>query len=134
MLSIAKRTVGSGQPPLDCRPLRADACRMKLSVATVVLSLSLVGPASALELRDLDPKTPACKDFYQFANGGWLKATPVPAHRESFGTFDVLQERNRAQQQALLAEILQQPKDSLDGLIADFVTAGLDEAGLRRQV
>ncbi|MGQ0799166.1 MAG: M13 family metallopeptidase [Pseudomarimonas sp.] len=105
---------------------------MKLSVAALVISLtlSLGGPAAALELRDLDPKTPACKDFYQFANGGWLKATPVPAERESFGTFDVLQERNRAQQEALLAEILQQPKDNLDVLIADFVSAGLDEAGI----
>ncbi len=103
---------------------------MKLSVAAVVICLSLVGSATALELRELDPKTPACRDFYQFANGGWLKSTPVPAERESFGTFDVLKERNRAQQEALLAEILQQPKDSLDGLIADFVAAGLDEAGI----
>ncbi len=79
---------------------------MKLTIAAVAisLSLSLVGAAAALELRDLDPKTPACKDFYQFSNGGWLKTTPVLADRESFGTFNVLKERNRAQQSGALQE------------------------------
>lgn len=104
---------------------------MKLSNAAIVLlSLFLAGTANALDSRDLDPTSPACRDFYQYANGGWLKSTPVPADRESFGSFDVLIERNRAQQEALLQEILQTPRDDLDRLIADFVAAGLDAAGV----
>ncbi len=102
---------------------------MKRTV-TAALALLLAGPALALDTRDLDPKTPACRDFYQYANGGWLNATPVPPGRESIGTFDVLIERNRAQQEALLQEILQQPKSELDGIIADFVASGFDEAGV----
>jgi len=90
----------------------------------------LAGSAQALDRRDLDPKTPACRDFYQYANGGWLAVTPVPPGRDSIGTFDVLIERNRAQQEALLDEIMRTPASKLDQLIADFVASGLDEAGI----
>jgi putative endopeptidase len=98
-----------------------------LAIAFALLSSPM---AQALDQRDLDPKTAACKDFYQYANGGWLSTTPVPAGRESFGTFDVLIERNRAQQEALLQEIQQHPRDDLDQLIANFVASGLDEAAI----
>lgn len=90
--------------------------------------LLLPARAAALDPSDLDPRTPACSDFYQYANGGWLQSTPVPPGRESYGSFDALIERNRDQQEALVQDILQRPRDALDGLVADFVASGLDEA------
>ncbi len=103
--------------------------RMKpAALVVVLLALAPCPAAVALDSRDLDPKTAACSDFYQYANGGWLQATPVPAERDSLGTFDLLLERNRAQQEALLQEILQQPSGPVDALIADFVASGFDEA------
>ena len=31
-------------------------------------------------------------DFFDYANGGWEKATPIPADRSSYGMFHVLQD------------------------------------------
>lgn len=41
-------------------------------------------------------------DFYQFANGTWLRNTPIPPDRASFGTFDALRERSESALQELL--------------------------------
>ena len=54
--------------------------------ATLVLAPGFVaaqGPAPA-QTRPLDPANrdttcSACEDFYRWANGGWIKATPIPA-------------------------------------------------------
>lgn len=56
----------------------------------------------ALNPADLDRSVAACTDFYQFANGGWLKANPVPAAYSTWGSFTELTERNNL----LVREIL----------------------------
>ena len=43
---------------------------------------------------DMDPR-PACRDFYQYADGGWLKKNPIPADYPSWGAFNELDESNR---------------------------------------
>jgi putative endopeptidase len=52
--------------------------------------------AKALDTANLDPTCPACKDFFQFATGGWRKHNPIPPAYSSWGRFDTLQEANRA--------------------------------------
>src|SRR5205085_6282926 len=37
----------------------------------------------------------ACVDFYQFANGGWIKSNPIPAAFSRWGSFDELTEQNQ---------------------------------------
>ncbi len=56
----------------------------------------------ALDRANLDTTCAACKDFYQFANGGWLKKTPIPAAYSSFGSFQELADRNEAQLHKIL--------------------------------
>ncbi len=55
-----------------------------------------------IERANLDTTCAACKDFYQFANGGWLKATSIPAAYPSYGAFEELNDRNEAALHRLL--------------------------------
>ncbi|MEO7999353.1 MAG: hypothetical protein ABI852_18020, partial [Gemmatimonadaceae bacterium] len=76
-----------------CSPKTADApAPANLKVAT--------GPA--IDPANLDTTCAACTDFYQFANGGWLKKTTIPASYSSFGAFEELNDRNRDQLHKLL--------------------------------
>jgi len=90
------------------------------------------GPASphGIDPSNMDTTCKPCEDFFHYADGGWLKNNPVPADHPSWGTFNVLQERNRA----ILHEILEdaaRKRDAAPGSneqkIGDFYASCMDE-------
>src|SRR5688500_1998147 len=52
----------------------------------------------------MDESTSACNDFYQYANGGWIKATEIPAAYPTWGSFVMLAENNRKTLHTILEE------------------------------
>jgi putative endopeptidase len=58
--------------------------------------------APAIDRANLDTTCAACKDFFQFAEGGWLKHTTIPASYSSYGAFQELFDRNEAVLHTLL--------------------------------
>ncbi|HUX34813.1 MAG TPA: M13 family metallopeptidase [Gemmatimonadaceae bacterium] len=78
----------------------------RLSVlATAIVSLAAAAcatpkPAQApppppLDRANLDTTCAACTDFYQFANGGWLKRDTIPSAYPSWGSFYAVQDHNQ---------------------------------------
>src|SRR5256885_11972556 len=49
-----------------------------------------------LDPANLDRSVSACTDFYQFANGGWVKTHPVPPAYSVWGSFTELGENNQS--------------------------------------
>ena len=43
-------------------------------------------------------------DFYAYANGAWLKATPIPADKASYGAASILVDRTRQQTVTLIQD------------------------------
>jgi putative endopeptidase len=87
--------------------------------ALSALALALAIPAGAqgtyrqtvpLDPVNLDRTANACVDFYQFANGGWMKNNPVPAAFSRWGSFDELSEKN----QGSLTKILERAAADAD--------------------
>jgi putative endopeptidase len=73
------------------------ALALTLGIATSAAGQGAVPIQSTpLDPANLDRLVSACTDFYQFANGGWVKGNPVPAAYSRWGSFDQLQENNQS--------------------------------------
>ncbi len=83
----------------------------------------------AIDPRNFDTATPACADFYQHANGGWLQAHPVPAGFASWGTFEELGLQGLLQQRSML-EAAASSEDATTRLIGDLYASGMNEAAV----
>jgi putative endopeptidase len=82
------------------------------------------------DISSMDKNTAACADFYQFANGTWLKTTEVPAAYSSWGSFNVLAENNRKTLHDILEEAAKKmtvARGSNEQKIGDFYASCLDE-------
>ncbi len=69
-------------------------------------------------------------DFFAYANGGWLKATALPAGKERWGARDQLEEQARLRIAALLDTASTAPAGSAARKVADFRAAWLNEAAI----
>jgi len=65
-------------------------------------------------------------DFYLFANGTWLKNTPIPADKSNYGAFSVLQDLS----QQRVRDILDAVKDDPNSKIGVAYSSFLDEAAV----
>ncbi|HST07627.1 MAG TPA: M13 family metallopeptidase N-terminal domain-containing protein, partial [Gemmatimonadaceae bacterium] len=74
------------------------------AVRTLTLLLALAGSARAqaplqtkpFDRANLDTTCAPCEDFYEFANGSWLKNAKIPADYSTYGAFDQLFDQNQA--------------------------------------
>jgi len=89
----------------------------------------------ALDPANFDPSVKPCEDFYQYANGAWLKSHHIPADRARYGSFDEVSDRNREVLKQILEETsakTEWPKGSIEQKVGDFYAAGMDEAAIER--
>src|SRR3954471_13108450 len=76
---------------------------------TFALATSAAAQTSAVPMQtkpldpvNLDRSVSACTNFYQFANGGWVKTHPIPAAFSTWGSFNELQENNQGNLSTIL--------------------------------
>ncbi|HEY4062499.1 MAG TPA: M13 family metallopeptidase [Puia sp.] len=70
-------------------------------------------------------------NFYEYANGQWVKNNPVPASKTRWGSFDELREESLVRLRTLLDEAAAgAAKDPKMQKIGDFYTSGMDSARL----
>lgn len=100
----------------------------------VLMSLwtSMLAQSKGFDTSRMDTSADACNDFFQFANGTWLRTTEIPASESRWGSFNILANNNNS----MLREILENaaktksPKGSDAQLIGDFYGSCMDEAAI----
>jgi len=119
--------------------MRSSKTRFGLSaVLLFALSLNAFGQSAGkgFDVSNLDRSVEACTDFNLFANGGWLAKNQVPPAYSSWGSFNIIDERNRD----LLHQILEDaakntsaPPASNAGKIGAFYASCMDEARIESE-
>ena len=107
-----------------------------ITALTVLLSLSTITMAQskAFDPSRMDTTADACTDFFQYANGTWVKNTAIPPAYSRWGTFNILADNNYA----LLKDVLENAaksksaKGSDTQLIGDYFASCMDEAAIEK--
>ncbi len=88
----------------------------------------------ALDKADMDLSVKAGENFFEFANGGWIKANPVPSDKTQYGSFTVLYDNNQKKLKSLVDEL--QNAEKLDNPDAQKIAAifktGMDTAAINK--
>ncbi|MDQ4139544.1 MAG: M13 family metallopeptidase, partial [Bacteroidota bacterium] len=103
------------------------------SAATAVTPKMNMGVG--LDRANLDTTKSPCEDFFQYANGGWIKNNPVPLAESRWGSFNELQEKNYAVQKAILTEAAANtsaPIGSNTQKVGDFFGSGMDSITIEK--
>ena len=66
-----------------------------ISAVSMVMVAAPIDSEHGISTADLDRTCAPCKDFNQFANGGWQAKNPIPPAYPRWGVTDEVVERNR---------------------------------------
>src|SRR5437867_1794025 len=106
-----------------------------LMAVLVVYSLDVVamGQTKAFDTSRMDRSADACNDFFQFANGTWIKNTAIPPSQSRWGSFNILAESNRDVEHDILENAMKNTRATGNvKLIGDFYASCMDEAAIER--
>src|SRR5579864_1336762 len=87
-------------------------------------------PEHGIQISDLDRKADPCTDFYEYANGAWRAANPIPASMPRWSRRWAAGELSKDQLKSILDDVSSRhdwPHDSVEQLIGDFYGSCMDE-------
>ncbi|MBV9769829.1 MAG: M13 family metallopeptidase, partial [Bryobacterales bacterium] len=92
----------------------------------------LTGPE--FSTANMDMTANPCVDFYQYACGTWMAKNPIPPDQSRWGTFDQLQDHDRAVLRGILAKASADSpnRSSVEQKIGDFYYSCMDEPVIDR--
>lgn len=120
--------------------IRAEAARLA-ALALLGFGMGVAAGAataaplvSGLDTAQFDPLVRPQDDLFLHANGRWLRNTPIPADKSSYGTFYELVDASDARVRAIIEELAATPQapGTIEQKIAAHYAAYMDTAAIDR--
>ncbi len=113
---------------------RVRAAAMATIAAMTLSTLPAREPDTlhGVDLAGIDHSVKPGDDFFDYANGAWIKANEIPADRSSWGVWGVLSELNNQRVRDLIeGAAASRAADGSDAQkVGDFYASYMDEAGI----
>ncbi|HEY0758334.1 MAG TPA: M13 family metallopeptidase [Acidisarcina sp.] len=135
-------------PPLHASPAssRVSALAFALCAAPIFFQTATLAyaqevrapevPATqqihGISIASMDTSVKPGEDFFEYANGGWIKRTEIPADRASIGVFSMLDDLSNKRTAALIQDAAKTdaPGGSDQRKIADLYNSFMDETAI----
>jgi putative endopeptidase len=104
------------------------------ALALFSISTATFAQSKGFDTSRMDTSVEACDNFYQYANGTWLKNTKIPAEYPSWGSFTIVYENN----QNVLKQVVENAaknsgtKGSDSQIVGDYYASCMDEAAIEK--
>ncbi len=105
------------------------------SVFYVSCSNSEAKKGVGIDPANFDSTVSVNQDFFHFANGGWIKANPIPSDQTRWGSFSILAENNKKNLHEITENASKKTdaaKGSPEQLVGDFFFSGMDTATIEK--
>jgi len=115
--------------------------RQSAVLALAALGLAFTTQAQTAKPAGIDPanvdrSVKPCDNFFQYANGNWLKNNPVPASESRWGSFNELADRNYATQRTILNDLARGAATAKAGTnaqkVGDFYASAMDTMAIEK--
>ncbi|MGF7230069.1 M13 family metallopeptidase [Arachidicoccus sp.] len=111
--------------------------RLLLILSIVLVSLTSCKNKQATKkdilASDIDTTVRPQDDFFDYANGSWLKNNPIPNAYKSWGIANLVQNDLYDRLKKINEQAVKDPKGSLSQKIGDFWNSGMDSVSLAHQ-
>jgi len=86
-------------------------------------------------IKNIDTSVKPGENFFQYANGAWLKKNPIPPAYASWGIGNVVEEELRDRLKKINLDALKAgaPKGTISQKIGDFYYSGMDTASVEKE-
>jgi putative endopeptidase len=103
-----------------------------LCAALAAACLVVVKSSGAVALANMDTSVSPKDDFFRYANGTWLKNTPIPPEYSRWGSFETLSARNVENLNKICQEAAAKGAAGtpIERMVGDFYASGMDEAAV----
>ena len=84
---------------------------------------------------NLDTLVKPSEDFFEYANGGWIKRNPIPGDESGWGIAYVVNEENQKRLRDISEYVSKNPgaKGTAAQMIGDFWKAAMDSAAIEKE-
>jgi len=117
--------------------MKKQSYLLLLFFVMITLSCNKTKKASVdgITLTNMDTTVTPGNDFYQYADGGWIKSHPLKPEYSRYGTFDELAEKSQQRVKDLINEVSQKTnaQGSVAQKISDLYLVAMDSDRLNKE-
>src|SRR5580698_10749020 len=84
---------------------------------------------------DIDTSVSPAQDFFDYANGGWVKKTPIPSDESGWGVGNLVQEDIYVRLKNINQKAVEEnaAHGTVSQKVADFWQSGMDTVAIEKQ-